>query len=81
VFAGTFLRTLPGASVARGYWAALAARLLLLETARRFASQVHDDPREIAILGLSGAGLYGRAAERLTKQDHALLQREVNACS
>lgn len=81
VFAGTYLRALPGASVARGYWAALAARLLLLETVRRFASQVHDDPRGIAILGLSGAGLYGPAAERLTRRDHALLQREVNACS
>jgi hypothetical protein len=81
VFAGTFLRTLPGAGVARGYWAALAARLLLLETVRRFASQVHDDPRGIAILGLSGAGLYGPAAEHLTKRDHALLQREVDACS
>jgi hypothetical protein len=81
VFAGTFLHALPGASVARGYWTALAARLLLLETARRFASQVHDDPRGIAILGPSGAGLYGPAAERLTKRDHALLQREVNACS
>ena len=81
VFAGTFLRALLGASVARGYWAALAARLLLLETARRFAGQVHDDPRGIAILGLSGAGLYGPAAERLTRRDHVLLQREVNACS
>ncbi len=81
VFAGTFLAALPGARVARGYWAALAARLLMLETVRRFASQVHDDPRGIAILGLSGAGLYGPAAERLTMRDHALLQREVDACS
>lgn len=81
VFAGTYLRTLPGANVARGYWAALAARLLLLETAHRFAGQVHDDPRGIAILGLSGAGLYGPVAERLTRRDLALLQREVNACS
>jgi hypothetical protein len=81
VFAGTYLRALPGADVARGYWTALAARLLLLETAHRFAGQVHDDPRGIAILGLSGAGLYGPAAERLTRWDLALLQQEVNAYS
>jgi hypothetical protein len=81
LFAGTYLSALPGASVARGYWTALAARLLLLETARRFASQVHDNPRGIAILGLSGAEIYGPSAERLAKRDYALLQIEVNACS
>jgi hypothetical protein len=81
VFAGTYLSALPGASVARGYWAALAARLLLLETAHRFAVQVHDNPRGIAILGLSGAGVYGPSAQRLAKRDYALLQQEVNACS
>jgi hypothetical protein len=81
VFAGTYLSALPGASVARDYWAALASRLLLLQIVRRFAGEVHDDPRGIAILGLSGAVLYGPVAGRLAKRDYALLQREVNACS
>jgi hypothetical protein len=79
-FAGTFLPRLPGADVAREYWAALAARLLLLETARRVTRPIHDDPRGIAILGLSSGEIYGPAAERLTGRDLSLLQREINAC-
>lgn len=77
---GTYLAAFPGASVARRYWLALAARLLLLETARRFARPVHDDPRGITIMGLSGSEIYGPAAERLTGQDLVLLQREMMAC-
>jgi hypothetical protein len=78
--AGTYLSAMPGASVAPRYWLALAARLLLLETARRIARPVHDDPRGITIMGLSGSEIYGPAAERLTWRDLALLQREMNAC-
>jgi hypothetical protein len=79
-FMGTYLAELPGASVARGYWLALAARLFLLETARRFARPVHDDPRGITIIGLSGGAIYGPAADRLTARDLAMLQREMMAC-
>jgi hypothetical protein len=79
-FSGTYLAALPGANVARRYWLALAARLLLLETVRRTARPVHDDPRGIAIMGLSGGEIYGPAADRLTTQDLALLQREMTAC-
>jgi hypothetical protein len=78
-FAGTYLAVLPGAGVARAYWLALAARLLLLETARRFASPVHHDPRGITIMGPSGSEIYGPAAERLTARDLIMLQREVMA--
>ena len=81
VFTGTYLAALPGASAARGYWAALTTRLLLLHTARQFAGQVHDDPRGIAILGLSGAGVYGPPARRMTRPDLVLLQQEMTACS
>jgi hypothetical protein len=79
-FAGTYLAALPGVGVARDYWLALAARLLLLETARRFAHPVHDDPGGITIMGLSGGQIYGPAAERLTRRDLAMLQREMEAC-
>jgi hypothetical protein len=79
-FSGTYLAELPGANAARRYWLALAARLFLLETVRRIARPVHDDPRGITIMGLSGGEIYGPAADRLTRQDLALLQREINAC-
>lgn len=79
-FAGTYLAALPGVGVARDYWLALAARLFLLETARRFARPVHDDPRGITIMGLSGGEVYGPAAERLTAADLVMLQREMMAC-
>jgi hypothetical protein len=79
-FAGTYLAAFPGAYVARAYWLALAARLLLLETARRFARPVHHDPRGITIMGLSGSEIYGPAAERLTARDLIMLQREAMAC-
>lgn len=52
----------------------------MLETARTVSHPVHDDPRGIAILGLTGSEIYGSAAERLTRQDLALLQREIKAC-
>jgi hypothetical protein len=78
--AGTYLAALPGASVARDYWLALAARLLLLETARRFARPVHHDPRGITIMGSSGSEIYGPAAKRLTARDLMMLQREMMAC-
>jgi hypothetical protein len=79
-FAGTYLAVLPGADVARRYWFALAARLLLLETVRRIARPVHDDPHGITIMGLSGGGIYGPAPDRLTRQDMKILQREIMAC-
>jgi hypothetical protein len=79
-FAGTYLAALPGADIAREYWFALAARLFLLETARRFARPVHHDPRGITIMGLSGGEIYGPAAERLTVRNLTMLQREMMAC-
>jgi len=79
-FAGTYLSAFPGAGVARTYWLALAARLLLLEAARRIARPVHHDPRGITIMGLSGSEIYGPAAERLTARDLMMLQREMMAC-
>jgi hypothetical protein len=79
-FAGTYLALLPDAAEARDYWLALAARLSLLEIARRVAGPVHDDPRGITIMGTVGQEIYGPAAERLTTRDLAMLQREIMEC-